>query len=201
MEEGKEKTAFSELRRLMMADRSYRRFDGNRAVGADTLKEIVELVRWCPSGRNIQSMRYAAVTGEAEKEQLFATLKWAGYLPDWDGPEPGERPAAYLVQCLDVDLGYNPLCDDGLQLEALTLGAVAKGLGCCIIKSFDYDAVCDILRLPANLSPRYVVALGYPVEKVEIVDTDGAKDADIRYYRRADGTHVVPKRPLGELMV
>lgn len=192
-----ENQAFEMLSRLLKSDRSVRRFKEDETVTADTLSTLVNLTRYCGSGRNLQPLRYRLVTDTAEKEAIFPKLAWAGYLTDWDGPEPGERPAAYLVQCLDTSLSQNCLCDDGLQLQAITLGATAMGLGCCIIKAFNTTCVAEALALAPHLQPRYVLALGYPAEKVEIEDmTD-----DYKYYRTADGIHHVPKRTLEELIV
>ncbi len=192
-----ENQAFEMLSRLLKSDRSVRRFKEDETVTADTLSTLVNLTRYCGSGRNLQPLRYRIVTDTAEKEAIFPKLAWAGYLTDWDGPEPGERPAAYLVQCLDTSLTQNCLCDDGLQLQAITLGATAMGLGCCIIKAFNAPCVAEALALAPHLQPRYVLALGYPAEKVEIEDmTD-----DYKYYRTADGIHHVPKRTLEELIV
>lgn len=192
-----ENQAFEMLSRLLKSDRSVRRFKEDETVTADTLSTLVNLTRYCGSGRNLQPLRYRIVTDTAEKEAIFPKLAWAGYLTDWDGPEPGERPAAYLVQCLDTFLTQNCLCDDGLQLQAITLGATAMGLGCCIIKAFNAPCVAEALALAPHLQPRYVLAIGYPAEKVEIEDmTD-----DYKYYRTADGIHHVPKRTLEELIV
>ena len=192
-----ENQAFEMLSRLLKSDRSVRRFKEDETVTAYTLSTLVNLTRYCGSGRNLQPLRYRLVTDTAEKEAIFPKLAWAGYLTDWDGPEPGERPAAYLVQCLDTSLSQNCLCDDGLQLQAITLGATAMGLGCCIIKAFNAPCVAEALALAPHLQPRYVLALGYPAEKVEIEDmTD-----DYKYYRTADGIHHVPKRTLDELIV
>lgn len=194
-------TQFDTLRDLFRSARSYRRFDNSREICRDTLERLVELTRYCPSARNLQPLRYRLVTTSEERDLLFPTLKWAGYLTDWDGPEPQERPSAYIVQCLDTSLTADCLCDDGLQLEALTLGAASLGLHGCIIKAFNVAAVKDSLCLPSQFKPLYVLALGYPAETVKIVDTDGTHDADIRYYRDAEDTHIVPKRPLSELLI
>lgn len=192
---------FEELQELLRADRSVRRFDESRRVCETDLRAIVELTRYCASGRNMQPLKYRIVCDPAECDAVFPMLAWAGYLADWAGPEMGERPVAYIVQCLDTQYGENLLCDDGLHLQAITLGATAKGIGACIIKSFNVAGVVEKLGLADGLKPLYVLALGYPVERVEIEDTDGSADADIKYYRTADGVHHVPKRPLSELLV
>lgn len=192
---------FQEFRRLLVSDRSTRRFDQGRRVEESTLHDLVDLTRYCSSGRNLQPLRYKAVSDETMCGKVFPLLAWAGYLKDWDGPAEGERPAAYLVQCLDSRLTSNCLCDDGLQLQAITLGAKTLGLGACIIKAFNAGALAEILALPEELKPLYVVALGYPAEQIVTEDTDGTAEADIRYYRTPDGVHHVPKRPLKELII
>lgn len=192
---------FDIIRRLLAEDRSVRRFEERRPVGEETLRSLVELTRYCASGRNIQPLRYRLVTSAEECAKVFPLLAWAGYLTDWDGPADGERPAAYLVQCLDTSYGKNCLCDDGLQIQAITLGATALGIGNCIIKSFNAPRLHLELNLPEGMEARYVIALGYPAEKVVIEDTDGSPDADIRYYRAEDDSHHVPKRPLEELII
>ncbi len=189
---------FESLRKLMMEARTVRRFDESRPVGENELEKLVELTRYCPSGRNAQPLRYRLVSSPEEREMVFPLLKWAGYFADWDGPEPGERPAAYLVQCLDSTYGSNCLCDDGLQLEAIRLGMQTLGLEGCIIKAFNAPELSKALRLDERFSPRYVIAIGYPVEKVVIEEI---KDDDFKYFRTPDGIHHVPKRSLEELIL
>ena len=191
-------TTFDDLKALLLTDRSVRRFDATKPIPRDTLLRLVELTRYCASGRNAQPLRYRLVTGEAERERIFPTLAWAGYYQDWDGPSPAERPTAYLVQCLDTELGNNCLCDDGLQLQAITLGVTALGLGGCIIKAFNAPALANALEIPERYAPRYVFALGVPAEKVHIVEM---KDGDFKYYRDANDDQCVPKRSLSELII
>lgn len=192
---------YNDLVDLLRENRTVRIFDESRPVGVDLLRSLVGLCRYTASGRNAQPLRYRLVTAPAERESLFPLLAWAGYYADWAAPAEGERPAAYLVQCLDTYYGPNCLCDDGLQLEAITLGAVAMGLRGCIIKAFKVNGVKEALALPEGLIPRYVLALGYPAEKVELETMSGKHDADFKYYRTPDGVHHVPKRPLDELIV
>ena len=192
---------FDILRDLLKYDRSIRRFNNRNRIEKETLEKLVELTRYCSSGRNLQPLRYRIVCDSEECKTLFPCLKWAGYLPDWDGPVESERPAAYLVQCIDTELADDCLCDDGLHLQAMTLGATALGLGACIVKAFNVIETQNILDIPKRYKPLYIVALGEPVEKVVLEDTDGSTDADIRYYRTSDQIHHVPKRPLKELLI
>ena len=77
------------------------------------------------------------------------------------------------------------------------MGAVEKGYGGCIIKAFKNDRLVKVLQLPEYMRIMYVIALGKPVEKVVV---DDMEEEDYRYWREADGTHHVPKRPLTELL-
>ena len=191
----------TDLKDALKKNRTYRRFDSTIIVDEDTLTQLVELTRFCASGRNAQPLKYRMVTNANEREAVFNTLAWAGYYKDWDGPSEGERPTAYLVQCLDTQYGDNCLCDDGLHLEAITLGATTLGLGCCIIKAFKAKELSQSLALPQSLVPRYVVAIGKPAETIILEDMDGTPDASFKYYRDEKEQHHVPKRPLEELII
>lgn len=192
---------FDIVRQLLIKDRSVRRFDNSAGIEPEVLESLIELTRYCASGRNLQPLKYRSVYEREKCAEVYPHLKWAGYLPDWDGPQENERPAAYIIQCLDTGLTRSLLCDDGLQLQAITLGATALGLGGCIIKSFNVQAIKEICGLPEGMEPIYIYALGRPAEEVALEDTDGSKEADIKYYRTPDAVHHVPKRPLGELLI
>lgn len=190
---------FSILKNLLITNRSVRRFDHSRAIQPSTVAELIDLTRYCASGRNLQPLRYRIVTDPAECADVYPHLAWAGYYKDWDGPDEKERPVAYLIQCLDTALCQNCLCDDGLQLEAITLGAASLGIAGCIIKAFNKQMISEVLDIPSRYEPRYVLALGYPAEKATIVDL--GEDGDIKYYRDDASTQCVPKRPLSELII
>ncbi|MCM1076585.1 MAG: nitroreductase family protein [Bacteroides sp.] len=192
---------FNDLLELLKGNRSYRRFDHSRQISEETLRQLVGLTRYCSSGRNLQPLRYRIVSTETECQAVFPALKWAGYLTEWDGPTESERPVAYLIQCIDTELTTNCLCDDGLQLEAITLGAATQGIHGCIIKAFNPQEISSRLNIQSKFKPLYVLALGYPAETVELTETDGKEDADIRYYRDGNDHHIVPKRPVEELII
>ncbi|MCM1170157.1 MAG: nitroreductase family protein [Bacteroides sp.] len=182
---------------LLKRARSYRRFDASVPVPQQLLEEWVECCRYCPSGRNVQALKYALVTERENCRKLFPLLAWAGYLKDWDGPDENERPTAYMVQLLDTEIAGNCLCDDGLQLQALVLAATEAGYGGCIVKSFKNAELRTLLQLPGHLKITYVLALGKPKETVRIEDMQAG---DVKYWRTPDGVHHVPKRSVQELI-
>lgn len=183
---------------LLKRNRSYRRFFEEERIQEETLAAWIDNSRLCASGRNIQALKYVIVQSREACHAVFPTLTWAGYLKDWDGPEEGERPAAYIIQLLDKSLAENCLCDEGLQLQTILLSAVEKGFGGCIIKAFNHPVLRKILQLPDNLQISYVLALGRPKEEVVL---EPMRENDVRYWRTADGLHHVPKRSLEEILI
>lgn len=189
---------FEEFKKLLKSDRSVRRFVESERISEDFLKELVALLPYCSSARNAQPLKYRLVTDAGECAALFPALAWAGYYKDWAGPEAGERPAAYLVQCLDTELGAIADVDSGIQLQALTLGAAAEGISCCCIKAFDARMAAEVLALPEGMKPLLVIALGKAAEQVKIVSIE---NGDFRYFRDADDTQCVPKRSAESLII
>lgn len=186
------------LTELLKKNRSYRRFVESDRIPQEQLCGWIGALRYCPSGRNIQPLRYAAVTDPDACAALFEGLSWAGYLPDWPGPEPGERPAAYAVQMLDTRITPNCLCDDGIQVQSLMLLATEAGYGGCIIKAFREELVRQVLQIPEQYKILYVMALGRPAEQVVI---DSLAGDEVKYWRDEAGVHHVPKRAGAELIV
>ena len=83
--------------------RSYRRFDEADRIGNKLLTTWVDAARLVASSGNAQPLRYAIVSDEKACERVFACCAWAKALPDWPGPDAGERPSAYIVICRDND--------------------------------------------------------------------------------------------------
>ena len=180
--------------------RTYRRFDEGDPIPADLLEGLVDLARLTVSGANRQPLRYRVIVDAATRAQVFDTLKWAGALPDWDGPERGERPTGYIVIC-DAGGGATLRVDEGIAAQTIMLAARQAGFGGCFLHAFDAVRLTDALALDeAGVRPLMVVALGRPVEDVRIEPLDAAP-AGTDYWRDAEGAHHVPKRSLEEVLV
>jgi len=185
------------LRELLLKTRSYRRFYQDETIGAGDLKEIVENVRFTPSAANKQPLKFVIVTDASMGGKIFALLKWAAYLKDWDGPGPGERPSAYIVMLGNRKASPYIDGDYGIAMQTILLSAVEKGYGGCLIASYDKEKVRQLLDIPEELELSVVIALGKPKEEV-VIDT--AEDGDIKYWRDENRVHHVPKRSLEELI-
>jgi hypothetical protein len=72
------------------------------------------------------------------------------------------------------------------------------GFGGCIIASIQRDKLRGLLNIPVRYEILLVIALGGPKERIVIVE---AKDGGIKYWRDANKTHHVPKRPLSEIIL
>ena len=187
------------LKDLIIKSRSYRRFDESKKINREELLELIELARLSPSASNRQPLRYFLSHSEDNNKLIFSTLSWAGYLPDWDGPSSGERPTAYIVMLGDKNISDNFGVDAGIAAQSIMLGANEKGLGGCIIGSVNRDELRDYLNIPTQYEILYVLALGYPVEKVVIEEI--GEDGSIKYWRDEKQVHHVPKRNLSDLII
>ncbi len=188
------------LRDLIAKNRSYRRFHQGVPVAMETLRELVDLARLSASAGNMQPLRYI-LSSEPEKNALiFSHLPtWAGYLKDWQGPEEGERPSAYIIVLGDREICPAFDCDSGIAAQSIMLGAAERGLGGCIMSTVDGKGLGDALGLPPRYEILLVLALGKPGETAVV--EEAGPDGDIRYWRDSAGGHHVPKRALDDIII
>ncbi|MCE1199740.1 MAG: nitroreductase family protein [Marinilabiliales bacterium] len=186
------------LRDLILKNRSYRRFHQEVKIGEEEVRGWIDLARHGASARNAQPLKYLISVDEKQNALIFPQLAWAGYLTEWPGPEEGERPSAYVVVLRDLGIPGNHLCDDGIAVQNILLGATEMGFGGCILHAVNRPALREALSLPGSLEILLVIALGKPKEQVVLEPLTGD---DFRYWRDEQGVHHVPKRSLEEIIL
>jgi nitroreductase len=187
------------IQELVLKNRSYRRFHQDHALDRDTLLELVDLARLSSSGANLQSLKYLLSTEPESNARIFATLGWAGYLTEWNGPDEGERPGGYIVVLFDQKIAKTPFWDHGIAAQSILLGAAERGLGGCQFGNIRKDELRLTLEIEDHLEILLVIALGKPKEDVRLVPL--GPDGDVKYYRDAHGIHYVPKRALNDIIL
>jgi nitroreductase len=184
---------------LIRKNRSYRRFHQDVSVSMETLRDLVNLARLSASGANLQPLKYVISSNPKTNAKIFPHTRWAGYLKDWDGPDEGERPAAYVIILGDKEIRSSFGCDHGIAAQSIMLGASERGLGGCILGALDRTALREALDIPERYEILLALALGEPKETVVLEEI--GPDGDIKYYRDENGVHHVPKRSLEELIL
>jgi len=187
------------LKNLVLSNRSYRRFDEEFAIKRETMEELIELARLSASASNRQPLKYYLASDPEVNEKIFPTLGWAGALKNWDGPEPDERPSAYIVILGDKHITEKFNLDPGIAAQSILLGATEKGLGGCMIGSVNPSSLREKLNLEDHFEILLVIALGKPAEKV-VVESLG-ENGNTAYYRDEEDIHHVPKRSLDEIII
>jgi len=187
------------IHELVMGNRSYRRFDESMKVETDTVKALVNLARNTASAGNLQPLKYILSTGEEKNQEIFSCLAWAAYLPKWKGPEPGERPTAYIVIMGDKTITENFRCDHGIAAQTILLGAREQGLGGCIFAAINHKKLRQYLSIAPSHEVLLVIALGKPVEQVVLEQV--GEEGNIKYWRDGESVHHVPKRNLEEIIL
>lgn len=187
------------LKDLIKKNRSYRRFNENRKISPEELVELVDLARLSSSAGNLQPLKYYLSYKKDTNELIFNTLTWARYLKDWSGPTPGERPTAYIIILGDKNITTNFGVDPGIAAQSILLGATEKGMGGCMFGAIARDKLRNLLHIPIQYEILYVLALGYPIEKVKLEEV--GPDGNIQYWRDENQIHHVPKRSLSEIII
>jgi nitroreductase len=186
------------LKDLVFRTRSYRRFDESHRIDTTTLENLVALARLSASGANRQPLKYVLYNTPEDCARVFPSLLWAAYLKEWNGPEPGEQPSAYIIILGDRELAEGFGVDHGIAAQSIMLGATEAELGGCMIASILKDKLREEFKILERFEILLILALGKPVEKVII---DEIRDGDVKYWRDEKRNHHVPKRPLNDLII
>lgn len=190
------------LKDLLISCRSYRGFDESRRISKEELLELVNLTRYSAASMNIQPLKYRLICEKEEVDRMQPLTGWAKQMPQMTLPHPGKCPTAFVIICQDtsVDPAMGKFQRDvGIVAQTMLLAATEKGLGGCMIGSFNAGQVAKEFELPENIKPMLVVALGKPDEKVVL--TDIPEDGNFKYYRDENDVHYVPKRSLEEIVL
>jgi nitroreductase len=164
-------------------------------VPEEVLLKCVEAAIFSPSGGNLQPLRYVIVNDAKLLKQVFSTLSWAVYLPEY-GPTEEEMPRAYIVLLLDKN-GRTPTHDASIASMSISMVAYDEGLGSCILASVDRKKLRNVLNVPESLDVALVVALGYPAETPVV---EPVSDGKIKYWLDKNGVLHVPKRDIKDIV-
>ena len=187
---------------LVLKNRSYRGYNEDRKITKEELYELIDVARVTASASNRQPLKYYIATEKEEVEGILSLTKWGGALPELHLPKEGTHPTAFVVILQDKNIQPNTqavLIDVGIAAQTLLLSATEKGLGGLMIRNFGPDPLTEMLKLPENLVPVLVVALGKPEETVRLVELP--IDGNTNYYRNDNNTHFVPKRELKDIVI
>lgn len=187
---------------LVEKNRSYRGFNEDRKITKEELYELIDTARVTASAANRQPLKYYIATEKEEVEGILGLTKWGGALPELHLPKEGTHPTAFVVILQDKNIQPNTqavLIDVGIAAQTLLLSATEKGLGGLMIRNFGPDPLTEMLKLPENLVPVLVVALGKPEETVRLVELP--IDGNTNYYRNDNNTRFVPKRELKDIVI
>jgi F420 biosynthesis protein FbiB-like protein len=173
--------------------RSIRKYSSRR-VSAEVISEILEAARWAPSAHNAQPWRFIVLIDEALKQNLAEAMAdaWmADMIKDGAPAEIRENMTkasverfthapVLVVACLTMndmiqyadeprqkcerDLAVQSL---GAAIQNMLLVAHAKNLGACWFCAplFCKETVRKVLKIPEDVEPQALIALGYAAEK------------------------------------
>lgn len=183
---------------LILKNRSYRRFYQDEKIDREQLIKLLELARLSASGSNKQALKFALINNPATCDVVFPSTLWAGYLENWDGPEIGEQPSAYIIILGDTQISRSFGVDHGIAAQSILLGATELGFGGCMIGSIKREKLRQDLSIPDRYEILLILAMGKPKETVVI---DEAREGDIKYWRDDANVHHVPKRSITDLII
>jgi len=187
------------LKDIIESNRSYRRFDNNRKITCEELSTLINNATKVASAANLQNLRYIISNSKKMNDEIFRCLNWAGYLSDWTGPTPEERPSGYIIMLIKSTIEKYAHFDAGIAAQTITLSATEMGLGGCLVASINKPLLNHILDIPEeDYSILLCIALGKPIEQVTI---EPVIDNKIQYWRDKENVHHVPKRNIEDVML
>ncbi|NVN91323.1 MAG: nitroreductase family protein [Desulfuromonadales bacterium] len=168
------------MEQLVKGRRSIRRYRPDQ-VDRSIIEKLLDIVRYAPTGMNVQQVQWQVYLDPAELEQLTSiTVDWLytllaqgapgikGMLKAWErGEDPILRNAPHLIiahgKANDPAANYSSI----IALTTLELAALSFGLGTCwagflFQAANKYEELYDALNLPPGHIMYGGLVLGYP---------------------------------------
>ena len=177
--------------------RSIRRFKQEK-VSRVSLRELLDSARLASSGGNMQKLRYIVIETEDIVKKVFEQTAWGGHVKPKRNPEWGvSAPLTFILLTASDPTGLLAVADASAAIQNMQLKATAMGLGCCWIGAFKAENVSEILELPEDIKPVFLLAIGVPDESPLQEDIENGDDT--KYYLDDDDRLHVPKLTVDSL--
>lgn len=139
--------------------RSIRKFTSEK-INDRTIRHIIEMGAWAPSGRNNQPWKFAIIVDALTKDEVSRQTKYSRIIQD--------APACIAV-FLDHAQGYDRVKDIqavGACIQNMLLTIHHLGLGGVWLGEIlkNRESVEKILEVPESCELMAVIALGHPAE-------------------------------------
>jgi nitroreductase len=130
----------------------------DQPIAAEHLDQILEAARRAPSSRNSQPWDFVLVTDRAQLEQLSTVWVGAGHVA---------RSAATIALIVDESdvTGRRVQFDLGQVTMSIMIAAADLSIGSGHSGVGDQALARQVLRLPADKSCEFMIALGYPADR------------------------------------
>lgn len=201
---------------VVLRRRSIRCFKKKRILFS-ILEKLVNAARFAPSAANLQPCEFIVVDKKETVEEIFPTLRWAGYIRPKGNPPKGKEPTAYIIILINPALAQplharaglarrvgvnrrkrplNAEADAAAAIENILLVAEDVGLGSCWLGAIDKTKIRKILKVPKYCEVKYVLALGYADQRPKVERLSNS----VKYWKDKRGLLHVPKRSLNEVL-
>ena len=187
------------LTELLKTRRTRRKFQ-QREIPDDAVKAILQAQQYASCGRNRQHLRYVVIRTPELRATIFPYTHWAALLPkELGSPREDEQPMMYIL-VLDTLGGKNARAEANasLAISNMTLVAWDHGIGSCILGNFDRAKVKELLEIPDGTTLMYLVAFGFPADKVCLEEIGIEQSTD--YYLDTAGSLIVPKYKASDIV-
>lgn len=181
------------IRDLVLKNRSYRRFQQDKTIELETLRELVDLARLSASGGNRQALKYILTNDSRKNSLIFKNITLAGR------PGEEEAPMAYIIILGDKRISEVFGCNHGIAAQSILLGAAEKGIGGCMVGLINRECLRMVLEIPTHYEILLVLILGKSKEKV-VIETK-FKDGTNMSWVDDESIRHVPKRSLDDIIV
>lgn len=148
-----------ELHPILAERWSPRAFDSNAELSIRDLTAILEAARWAPSSNNTQPWRFViARRGDYRFAQMIDAM--SGFNKVWSPRASALILIAAVTTQVDGTFRTGALYDAGLAASLLTVEASHRGQVVHQIGGFDHDAVRRDFKLPDEITPIAILAVG-----------------------------------------
>ena len=135
----------------------------NREISSEIEQEILEALRWAPSGKNQQPWKFIVIKDESVKAELKKACKNQKFIT---------QAPFIIVACGFAEKAYPAMgsywnsvtVDVSIALTYAMLAASSHNIKSCWVGAFYEDEVKKVLNIPENAMVVSIMAFGYTEE-------------------------------------